>query len=118
MHINLILFSPSSLKILQYISPFVAYSIRARALVRKGFPRIIGFVQCSSIKKLVRILILPIIISTPYTIPANPLVKLFAEIIFVERMLLGIKVMGSIAFSAMLRLIVLSSVPKSSRLRN
>jgi hypothetical protein len=57
-------------------------------------------------------------ISTPYTIPANPLVRLFIEIIFIERMLLGIKVIGSIAFSAMLRLIVLSLAPKSSRLRN
>jgi hypothetical protein len=112
------LFSPSSLKILQYISPFIAYSIRAQASVRKEFPRIIGFVQCSSIKKLVRISILPIIISTPHTIPANPSVKPFTEIIFTERMLLGIKVIDSIAFSAVLRLIVLSSAPKSSRLRN
>jgi hypothetical protein len=112
------LFSPSLLKILQYVSLFIAYSIRARALVRKGFLRIIGFVQCSSIKKLVRISILLIMISTPYIIPANPLVKLFAEIIFTERMLLGIKVIGSIAFSAILRLMVLSLAPKSSKLRN
>jgi hypothetical protein len=75
-------------------------------------------VQYSSIKKLVQISILLIIISTLYIIPANPLVKLFIEIIFIERMLLGIKVIGSIAFSAVLYLIVLSLAPKSSRLRN
>jgi hypothetical protein len=58
------------------------------------------------------------VISTPYIIPTNPLVKLFTEIIFTERMLLGIKVIGNIAFSAVLRLIVLSLAPESSRLRN
>jgi hypothetical protein len=117
-HTNQVLFSPSSLKILQYISPLIAYSIRARASVRNGFPSMIELVQCSSMKKLVLISILPIIIGTPHTMPAKPLVKLFTETIFAKRMLLGIEVIGSMAFSAVARFIVFSSAPKSNKLRN
>jgi ABC-type transport system involved in multi-copper enzyme maturation permease subunit len=77
-----------------------------------------GLVQCSSMKKLVLILILLIVIGTPYTIPVKPLVELFAETIFAECMLLGMEVMGSMAFSAVARFMVFSSAPESNKLRN
>jgi hypothetical protein len=102
----------------QYVNLFVAYSICAWELVRKGFLRMIGLVQCSSTKKLVRILILPIVIGTPYTISENPLTNLLAATIFAVRMFLGIDVIGSIAFSAVQRYIVFNSAPELSKLRN
>jgi hypothetical protein len=102
----------------QYINLFVAYSIRAQESVRKGFLRMIGLVQCSSTKKLVRISILPIVIGTPYTIPENPSTNLLAATIFAVRIFLGINVIGSIAFSAVQRCIVFNSAPELSKLRN
>jgi hypothetical protein len=96
----------------------VAYLICAWELVRKGFLRIMGLVQCSSTKKLVRISILLIVIGTPYTIPENPLTDLLAATIFAVRMFLGINVIGSIAFSAVHCCIVFNSAPESSKLRN
>jgi hypothetical protein len=102
----------------QYVNPFVVYSICARELVRKGFPRMIGLVQCSSTKKLVRISILLIVIGTPHTIPENSSTDLLAATIFAVRMFLGIDVIGSMAFSAVQRCIVFNSAPESSKLRN
>jgi hypothetical protein len=75
-------------------------------------------VQCSSTKKLVRILILLIVIGTLYTIPENPLTNLLAATIFAVRMFLGINVISSIAFSAVQRCIMFNSASKLSKLRN
>jgi hypothetical protein len=47
----------------------------------------------------VQILILLIVIGTPYTIPKNSLTNLLAATIFAVRMFLGINVISSIAFS-------------------
>jgi hypothetical protein len=102
----------------QYINPFIAYSICAWELVRKGFLRIIGLVQCSSTKKLVRISILLIVMGTPYTSPENSLTNLLVATIFAVRMFLGIDVIGSIAFSAVYCCIVFNSALESSKLRN
>jgi hypothetical protein len=69
-------------------------------------------------KKLVLISILLIIIGTLYTMLVKPLVKLFTETIFAERMLLGIEIIDSMAFSTVARFIVFSLAPKSNKLRN
>jgi hypothetical protein len=50
--------------------------------------------------------------------PKKLLTNLFADIIFAALIFLGIKVIGSIAFSAVACFIVLSSASKLSRLRN
>jgi hypothetical protein len=50
--------------------------------------------------------------------PEKLLTNLFADTIFAALIFLGIKVIGSIAFSAVAYFIVLSSAPKLSRLRN
>jgi hypothetical protein len=75
-------------------------------------------VQCLSTKKLVRILILLIVIGTPYTSPKNPSTNILVATIFAVRMFLGINVIGSIAFSAVYCCIVFNSAPKLSKLRN
>jgi hypothetical protein len=50
--------------------------------------------------------------------PKKLLTNLFTDTIFAALIFLGIKVIGSIAFSAIACFIVLSSAPKLSRLRN
>jgi hypothetical protein len=52
-------------------------------------------VQCSSIKKLVQILILLIVIGTLYTISKNSLTNLLAATIFAMHIFLGINVISS-----------------------
>jgi hypothetical protein len=66
----------------------------------------------------VQILILLIVIGTPYTIPKNSLTNLLAATIFAVRIFLGINIISSIAFSAVQRCIVFNSTPKLSKLRN
>jgi hypothetical protein len=50
--------------------------------------------------------------------PEKLLTDLFADTIFAALMFLGIEVIGSMAFSAVARFIVLSSASELSRLRN
>jgi hypothetical protein len=66
----------------------------------------------------VQILILLIVIETPYTIPKNSLTNLLVATIFAMRIFLGINVISSIAFSAVQRYIIFNSAPKLSKLRN
>jgi hypothetical protein len=75
-------------------------------------------VYVSSIKKLVLIVMRLIVISTPYIIPKNPLVKLFTKTIFAHFINLGSKVIDSIAFFTIDLYIVFSLALESSRLRN